>query len=120
MHQSNPTFVMEATGFTIEYHTESIEFTNGLKAKLEKRLDKLVGRHRDITGASLAVHTVSGDNRHHEFKVRLVLYHRPDNIAAVCKADTVSNAVLEALDAVERQVREHRERQRERNRARRR
>ena len=120
MLQSNPTFEMEATGFTIEYHTESIEFTNGLKAKLEKRLEKLAGRHRDITGASLAVHNVSGNNRHHEFKVRLVLYHRPDNIAAVRKANTVSNAVLEALDAVERQVREHRERQRERNRARRR
>ena len=117
MHQSNPTLKMEATGFTIEYHTESIEFTNGLKAKLEKRLEKLAGRHRDITGASLAVHNVSGNNRHHEFKVRLVLYHRPDNIAAVRKANTVANAVLEALDAVERQVRQQRDRLRERNRA---
>ena len=111
---------MEATRFTIEYHTETFEFTNGLKAKLEKRLEKLAGRHRDITGASLAVHTVSGANRHHEYKVRLVLYRKPDNIAAVRKADTVSNALLDALDAVERQVREQRERQRERNRARRR
>ena len=111
---------MEATGFTIEYHTETIEFTNGLKAKLEKRLEKLAGRHRDITGASMAVHSISGANRHPEYKVRLVLYRRPDNIAAVRKADTVSNAVLEALDAIERQVREQRERQRERNRVRRR
>ena len=120
MPQSNPTFKMEATGFTIEYHTETVDFTNGLKAKLEKRLEKLAGRHRDITGASLAVQNISGDNRHHEFKVRLVLYHKPDNIAAVRKADTVSNAVLEALDAIERQVRTQRDRQRERNRARRR
>ena len=102
---------MEVPRFTIEYHTETYEFTNGLKAKLEKRLEKLAGRHRDITGASLAVHTVSGANRHHEYK---------DNIAAIRKADTVSNAVLEALDAIERQVREQRERQRERNRVRRR
>ncbi len=120
MQPLNPTFEMEATGFTIEYHTETIEFTNDLKAKLEKRLEKLAARHRDITGASLAVHTLSGNKRHHMFKVRLVLYHKPDNIAAICKADTVSNAILEALDAVERQVREQRERQRERNRARRR
>ncbi len=111
---------MEATRFTIEYHTETYEFTNGLKAKLEKRLEKLAGGHRDITGASLAVNPISGANRHSEYKVRLVLYHRPDNIAVIRKADTVSNAVLDALDAIERQVRERRERQRERNRGRRR
>ena len=111
---------MEVNGFTIEYHTETIEFNDDLKAKLEKRLNKLSEGHRDITGASLAVHTINGANRHHEYKVRLVVYHRPDNIAAIRKADTVANAVLEALDAVERQVREQRDRRRERHRARRR
>lgn len=111
---------MEATDFTVEYHTETYELTNGLKGKIEQRLDKLARRHHDITGASLAVQTISGANRRHEYKVRLVLYHKPDNIAAVRKADTVANALLEALDAVERQVRERRERLRERARGRRR
>ena len=107
---------MEVTGFTVEYHTETHELTDSLRAKVEQRLEKLARGHRDITGASLAVQMVSGANRRHEYKVRLVLYHKPDNIAAVHKADTVANALLEALDAVERQVREHRERQRERTR----
>lgn len=107
---------MEATGFSVEYHTETYELTNGLKGKVEQRLEKLARRHHDITGASLAVQTVSGANRRPEYKVRLVLYHKPDNIAAIRKADTVANALLEALDAVERQVRQHRERQRERTR----
>jgi hypothetical protein len=37
----------------------------------------------------------------------------------VRKEDSVNNALKEVLDAVERQVRERRDRQRERNRARR-
>ena len=111
---------MEATGFTIEYHTETYELTDSLRAKVEQRLEKLARGHRDMTGASLAVQMVSGTNRHHEYKVRLVLYHKPDNIVAIREADTVSNALLEALDAVERQVRERRERQRERARGRKR
>ena len=111
---------MEATDFTVEYHTETYEFTNGLREKVEQRLEKLARRHHDMTGASLAVHMVSGANRRHVYKVRLVLYYKPDNIAAVRKADTVANAVLETLDAVERQVREHRERRRERTRGRKR
>ena len=109
---------MEATGFTVEYHAESNELTDSLRAKVEQRLEKLARGHRDMTGASLAVQMVSGANRRHEYKVRLVLYHKPDNIVAIRKADTVSNALLEALDAVERQVRERRERQRERARGR--
>ena len=111
---------MEATGFTVEYHTETNELTNGLRAKVEQRLEKLARRRHDITGASLAVQTISGANRRHEYKVRLVLYHKPDNIVAVRKADTVANALLETLDAVERQVRQRRERQRKRTRGRKR
>jgi len=111
---------MEVTGFIIEYHTDTPELTENLKGKLQQRLEKLARRHHDITGASLAVNTISGANRHPEYKVRLVLYHKPDNIAAIEKADTVANALLAALDAVERQVREGRERLRARSRARRR
>lgn len=107
---------MEVNDFVVEYHSETHELNNELKEKLEHRLDKLARRHRDITGASLAVHNISGDNRHHEFKVRLVVYHKPDNIAAIRKGDTVQNALLDAIDAIERQVREHRDRQRARNR----
>lgn len=110
---------METTGFTVEYHDDTVELTDSLKEKVEHRLSKLARRHRDITGASLAVHTISRAHRHQEYKVRLVLYHKPDNIAAIRKADSVPNALLETLDAVERQVREQRERQRERNRVRR-
>ncbi|MFQ5570961.1 MAG: HPF/RaiA family ribosome-associated protein [Rhodothermales bacterium] len=101
---------MQTIAFDVEYHSDTEKLTNALKAKVERRLEKLAHRHHDITGASLAVQTVSGANRKPDYKVRLVLYHRPDNIAAIRKNETVANALMEALDAVERQVREHRER----------
>jgi len=109
---------MHAVSFDIEYTSDTPELTNTLKGKVEKRIQKLTHRHKDVTGASLAVETLSGANQHPDYRVRLVLYHRPDNVAAVRKDDSVANALHDVLDAVERQVREQRERLRARNRRR--
>ncbi len=107
------------TDIGIEFHTETEEFTDLLRNKVENRLQRLAGGHRGISGASVAVNPVGGTNRHTEYRVRIVIYHKLGNVAAVRVADTVSHPVLEALDAVERQVREQRERSRKKNRARR-
>ena len=109
---------MEATAFSVEYHTDTPELTDALKAKLEMRLQKLLKRHHDVTGASLAVKTLTGKNgtAHHRYRVRLVVYQRPENVAAAREDDHVSSALQEVIDAVERQVRERRERQRSRSR----
>jgi ribosomal subunit interface protein len=106
--------------FVIEYQSDTPELTDALKEKVEQRLEKLAKRHRDITGASLSVDMPSHDAAQRTiYRVRLVVYQRPENVAAVRKEDSVNNALKEVLDAVERQVRERRDRQRERNRARR-
>lgn len=107
------------TDIAVEYHTETIEFTDAVKAKVDARLRKLASGHRDISGASVAINIISGANRHQEYRARVVLYHRPSNVVAIRKDATVSNAVLEAVEAIERQVRDQRERMRERNRNRR-
>ena len=104
---------MAELAFDVEYHSDTPELTDHLKEKTEKRLAKLTKRHKDVTGASVAVHTASGDSLPRTFRVRVVLYHRPDNIAAVRKEETVAQALSDALDAVERQVREQREKLRE-------
>ncbi len=109
---------MHAVTFDIEYTSDTPELTDALKEKVEKRLNKLTNGHKDVTGASLAIETLSGTNQHIDYRVRLVLYHRPENVASVRKGDAVSNLILEVLDAVERQVREQRERLRARNRRR--
>ncbi|HMB92022.1 MAG TPA: ribosome-associated translation inhibitor RaiA [Rhodothermales bacterium] len=109
------------TPFAVEYHSETPELTDTLKEKVEQRLQKLAKRHHDITGASLSVDLQSHDDTssYTTYRVRLVVYQRPENVAAVREEDSVAAALKEVLDAVERQVRERRERQRERHRARR-
>ena len=107
------------TEIGIEYHAETEEFTETLRSKVERRLHRLAGGHRDISGASIAVSPISGANRHAEYRARIVVYHKLGNVAAVRVADTVSHPVLEAMDAVERQVREQRDRNREKSRSRR-
>ena len=109
---------METALFEIEYASDTPELTDALKAKVEKRLKKLSNGHKDLTGASLAVDTPSGANQRIEYRVRLVVYRRPDNVAAVRTDDSLSRALGNVLDAVERQVREQRERQRARHRRR--
>ncbi len=105
---------------TIEFHDETGELTERLRDKVEHRLRRLARGHRDLTGVSVAVSLESGATRHHEYRVRFVVYHKLGNVAAAREAADVSGAMLEALDAVERQVRVQRERTREKNRARRR
>lgn len=107
---------METTAFDLEYTTDTRDLTDDLLAKVQKRLEKLSNGHKDITGASLAVDTPSGDSAPRMHRVRLVLYHRPENIAAVRKDASVSIALHDVLDAVERQVRQQRARLRGRNR----
>lgn len=103
--------------FAIEYYAESSHLSQREKTSVEARLHKLAQGHRDIAGASIAVECVSGANKRAEYKARLVVYCKPSNIAASRIQDSVRSAVSEALEAVERQVREQRERMRDRHRS---
>lgn len=106
-----------AADFPIEYYAEGARLSDRQRTGIESRLRKLATRHRDISGASVAVELVSGDTRRAEYRARLVLYCKPANIAATHKSHSVFEAATEALEAVERQVRSQRERMRERSRA---
>ncbi len=104
---------MEKVTFEIEYHDATDELSDKLKAKVERRLGKLARGHRDITGASVALKTTSKHPSNDRYQVRMVLYCRPDNIAAQEKGDVLSDTVGGVLDALERQVRSGRERKQE-------
>ncbi|MXW81998.1 MAG: HPF/RaiA family ribosome-associated protein [Rhodothermaceae bacterium] len=103
--------------FAIEYYVEGTHLSQRQKDAIEVRLNKLAQGHRDIAGASVAVECVSGANRRAEYRVRLVVYRKPSNIAATRTQDSVRGAISEALEAVVRQIREQRERMRDRHRA---
>jgi ribosome-associated translation inhibitor RaiA len=104
--------------FTFEFHTEVEHLGDAQKEELrleaERRLVDLAAGHRDLIGASLALRQLAHDQTPHAYEARVVGFVRPDNLAAVEKAGTVKAAVKGALDELERQIREKRERLRDR------
>lgn len=104
---------METPEIAFEYYSENHELTDALKAKVEQRIQKLAKKHRDITGVSVAVQQVEHSHTPHAYRARVVIYHRPENVVATEVAPTVQEALLGALNSVERQVREQRRKLRE-------
>ncbi len=107
---------VQAPEFAIEYYAEGANLGQREKDAIEARIRKLARGYRDISGASVALECVSGANKRSEYKARLVVYCKPANIVATCTQDSIHMAVNEALDAVSRQIREQRERMRDRHR----
>jgi ribosomal subunit interface protein len=86
-----------------------------LEAEVDTRLRKLTKGNTDITGASVILeHVDKTAQTPYLFRARIVLYTRPEYIAADQQADTAIAAMKAALDAVERQVREKRNKLRDR------
>lgn len=105
---------MEANQPNVELHIDDIRLPKAVRTRIDRRVDKWIKGHRDITGASIAVREESGANTAHAFKARVVLYHRPENIAATSLGPQPGEAILSAMDAAERQLRETRDMLRER------
>lgn len=107
---------MVTPDFDFEFHSDEIQVDPSLREEAEQRIRALTEGHKDIIGASVAVERQAHGETPHLIRARVVVYIRPENLAAVEKADSVMGALKGALDAVERQVRERRARLRERDR----
>lgn len=99
----------EFTNFPIEFYNEANDDTS-FYADIEDRLRYLAKGHTDITGASVQM-TQLAENRAtpYAFETTLVVYARPTQIVATERSDTLVGSAKGAMDAVERQVREKRE-----------
>jgi ribosome-associated translation inhibitor RaiA len=107
---------MDTGDFTFEFYDEASlpkAVENRLRAEAEDRLRRLTKGHTDVTGASVSVDELTGGSTPHSYEVRVVAYMRPEHIAAVEKQETAEGALKGALSAVERQVRELRDKLRE-------
>jgi ribosome-associated translation inhibitor RaiA len=105
---------MEANLSNLELHFEGVPLTRDVRTRIERRIEKWTRGHKDVTGISIAVSAMDASNTPHAFRARVVIYHRPENIAAVSKGPAAKESVYSALDAVERQLRETRDQLRER------
>jgi ribosome-associated translation inhibitor RaiA len=102
---------MTELDFTIEFNSESL--SDQVEAELfleaDTRLRQLTEGHSDLRGAAVNVRRPAKTETSFIYEVTVVVYARPSQIAASQKDADPLVALKGSLDAVERQVREKRE-----------
>ena len=100
---------MGSSDFYIDYNIEVSDVGDEFKRETEQRLRELASTHSDMIGAAVALEKVADTETYDVYRVRIVVYKRPQDIA-VAKQDADPMVTLrEALDTLEGQVRESRE-----------
>lgn len=101
---------MNELDFTLELNSEDLPKTAeyDLFAEAEERLKSLAANHTDMTGAAINLRRPASGETAFLHEVTVVIYGRPNHIAATETDATPDQALKGALDAVERQVRERR------------
>jgi ribosome-associated translation inhibitor RaiA len=107
---------MDQPTFPVEFNNEVDNVPkseNEFYAQAADRLSKLAGSHNDISGAVVNFKKpAQGRETRYIHEVTIVAYMGANHIAATEKDEALPVALNGALSAVERQVRERRERQR--------
>ena len=100
------------TELDFEFYSEDLatpDLEQELWAEAWDRVQDLAGDRDDMIGASAAVERVEGRETPHVYKARVVAFIKPSNIVVNKKAEQPMAALQEALDSLERRVRELRE-----------
>lgn len=106
---------MNELDFTIEFNSDldDASFEEELFLEADSRLRALAKGHDDITGAAVTVRKPIGAQTPPLHQATVVTYVRPNNIVGKEKQESVVGALKGALDAVERQIREKRDKLKE-------
>jgi ribosome-associated translation inhibitor RaiA len=100
---------MGSSDFYIDYNIEVSDVSSEFKRETEQRLRELASTDTDIIGAAVSLEKVADTQTYDVHRVRILLYKRPQDIV-VKKQDANPLVVLrDALDALEEEVRESRE-----------
>jgi ribosome-associated translation inhibitor RaiA len=107
---------MEELDFTLELNSDDLNKTAeyDLYTQAEERLRELAANHTDMTGAAINVRRPASGETAFLHEVTVVIYSRPEHIAATGKDSSPEMALKGALDAAERQVRKRRKKLKER------
>ncbi|MBK8904194.1 MAG: HPF/RaiA family ribosome-associated protein [Anaerolineaceae bacterium] len=107
---------MDELEFTLELNSEDLPKAAEYKlyAQAEERLRSLAADHNDMVGAAINVRRPASGQSAFLHEVTVVIYGRPEHIAATEKNASPEQALKGALDAAERQVRKRRKKLKER------
>lgn len=107
---------MKELDFTIELNAQGLSdrLEAEMFAEADSRLRELASGHDDLTGAAINVRQPARAATAFLHEVTVVVYARPEHIAATAKEGDPITALNDSLSAVERQVRQKREKLRDR------
>ena len=100
---------MGSADFYIDYNIEVSTVGDEFKRETERRLQELASSHSDMVGAAVALEKVADTQTYDMHRIRIVVYKRPQDINVAKQDPNPMVALSAALDALEEQVRESRE-----------
>jgi ribosome-associated translation inhibitor RaiA len=99
---------MGSSDFYIDYNIEVSDVGDEFKRETDQRLQELAA-DSDIVGAAVALEKVADTRTYDVYRVRIVLYKRPRDIVVTKQDADPMVALRAALEAIEEQVRESRD-----------
>ena len=106
---------MGSSDFYIDYNIEVSGVSDRFKAETEQTLGKLAASRSDMTGAAVALEKVADTQTYDVYRVRILIYKRPQDIVVTKQDADPMIALRDALDSLEEQVRASRKKLAERN-----
>jgi ribosome-associated translation inhibitor RaiA len=100
---------MGSSDFYIDYNIEVPEAGDEFKRETEQRLRELAGSHTDMVGAAVALEKTVDTQSYDLYRVRIVVYMRPQDVVADKEEADPMVALREVLDTLEAQIRTARE-----------
>ena len=92
----------------VELHLDHLQISEDTHNWIQDKIDQLEKGYHDITGAHLSVKQLSGKPTVNKYEVKLLLYHKPENIVGSDKSESIPEAIQSAFSAAERQLRKAR------------
>jgi ribosome-associated translation inhibitor RaiA len=100
---------MGSSDFYIDYNIEVSDVGDEFKRETEQRLQELAGSHTDMVGAAVALEKTVDTQSYDVYRVRIVVYMRPQDVAVSKEEADPMVALREVLDTLESQIRTARE-----------
>ncbi len=101
---------MNELDFTIEFNSPLMQEAEAeLFDMADTRLRELTEGHQDLTGAAVNIREPAKGERGYLYEATVVVYSRPEHVAATEKGEDPAITLKDALDGVERQIRQRRE-----------
>jgi ribosome-associated translation inhibitor RaiA len=100
---------MGSSDFYIDYNIEVSDVSDGFERETEQRLRELISDHSDMVGAAVSLEKVADTQTYDVYRVRILLYKRPQDLVVTKQDADPMVALRDALHTIEDQVRTSRE-----------